>query len=135
MLGSTLLSQDCMGINEKDINDAPVKEWATLQRFGEVGDAISSTTKKLQKASLLGDYFKNLEDADLALAARYFAGQQFALTDARTTNVGGSIISQALSQATGFGIEDLLPRYVRLGDAGEVAYEVVAEAKQNHHRP
>ena len=33
--------------------------------------------------------------ADLARAARYFAGHQFSLTDARTTNVGGSIISQA----------------------------------------
>ena len=91
--------------------------------------------KEASESLAVGDYFKNLKDADLARAARYFAGHQFALTDARTTNVGGSIISQALSQATGFAIEDLLPRYVRLGDAGEVAYEVVTEAKQNNHRP
>src|SRR5687767_8524027 len=102
---------------------------ASLQQFAEVAEAISATTKKLQKAALLGAYFKELNDADLARAARYFAGHQFALSDSRTTNVGGSIISEALCQATGFSMEDLAPRYVRLGDAGETAYEVVKEAK------
>lgn len=101
----------------------------TLQQFAEVAEAITATSKKLEKASLLGSYFEELRDVDLARAARYFAGHQFALNDSRTTNVGGSIISDALSQATGFSIEDLLPRYVRLGDAGEAAYEVVKEAK------
>ena len=105
---------------------------ASLQRFAEVAEAVAATTKKLEKAALLGDYLQALNDADLARAARYFAGHQFALSDARTTNVGGSIISDALSQATGFSIEDLLPRYVRLGDAGEVAYEAVKEARRDY---
>jgi DNA ligase-1 len=104
----------------------------SLQRFGEVAEAIAATTKKLEKAALLGGYFAELNDADLARAARYFAGYQFALSDSRTTNVGGSIISSALSEATGFSIEDLLPRYVRLGDGGEVAYDAVREAKRDY---
>ena len=108
---------------------------AALQQFGEVAEAISATTKKLEKAALLGNYFKQLNDADLARAARYFAGHQFALSDSRTTNVGGSIISEALCQATGFSREDLAPRYVRLGDAGETAYEVVTEAKHGIQVP
>ncbi|MGH9969702.1 MAG: ATP-dependent DNA ligase, partial [Pyrinomonadaceae bacterium] len=97
--------------------------------------AISATRKKLEKASLLGEYLKQLNDFDLTRAARYFAGHQFALSDSRTTNVGGSIISEALSQATGFSIEELLPRYVRLGDAGETAYEAVKEAKHGLQNP
>ncbi|MCA1603632.1 MAG: hypothetical protein LC776_19000 [Acidobacteria bacterium] len=60
---------------------------APLQQFGEVADAISATRKKLEKTALLGNYFKELNDADLARAARYFAGHQFALSDSRTTNV------------------------------------------------
>ena len=124
-----------MAINEQDLQNTSEQESATLQQFAEVAEAISATTKKLQKASLLGEYFKKLDDADLARAARYFAGHQFAITDSRTTNVGGSIISQALSQATGLSIEDLLPRYVRLGDAGDVAYEAVKEAKKDNHQP
>src|SRR5215211_6959765 len=102
----------------------------TLQEFAECADAVAATTKKLEKAAILGGYLETLSDPDLTRAARYFAGHQFASTDARTTNVGGSIISAALSEATGFSPEDLYPRYVRLGDPGELAAEIIKEAKR-----
>lgn len=104
----------------------------TLQAFAECAEAVAATTKKLEKAAILGDYLKTLSDPDLTRAARYFAGQQFALNDARTTNVGGSIIGAALSEATGFHPEDLSPRWVRLGDPGEVAAEIVKEAGRSY---
>lgn len=103
---------------------------STLQRFAEVAEQVASTTKKLEKTALVGNYLKQLGDADLERAARYFAGHQFAQNDARTTNVGGSIISTALSAATGFSQAELAPIYVRLGDAGETAHEAVSEAKR-----
>jgi len=101
-----------------------------LQDFAEIADEIASTTKKLEKASILGRYLKTLSDADLARATRYFAGHQFAQSDSRTTNVGGSIISTALSEATGFSPEDLSPRYVRLGDPGDLAAEIINETNR-----
>jgi DNA ligase-1 len=102
-----------------------------LEAFAICADAVAATTKKLEKAAILGTYLETLSDADLTRAARYFAGHQFASTDARTTNVGGSIISAALSEATGFSLEDLSPRYVRLGDPGDLAAEIVKEAKRS----
>src|ERR1041384_8559953 len=110
--------------------DDSVDKIGTLQSLAECAEGVGATTKKLQKAAILGDYLKTLSDADLIRAARYFAGQQFALNDARTTNVGGSIISAALSEATGFSPEDLYPRYVRLGDPGDLAAEIIREAKR-----
>ena len=104
----------------------------TLQAFAECAEAVAATTKKLEKAAILGAYLETLSDPDLTRAARYFAGHQFALADARTTNVGGSIISAALSEATGFSPEDLYPRYVRLGDPGELAAEIIKEAKKTY---
>ena len=104
----------------------------TLQAFAECAEAIAATTKKLEKAAILGAFLETLSDPDLTRAARYFAGHQFALADARTTNVGGSIISAALSEATGFSPEDLYPRYVRLGDPGELAAEIIKEAKRTY---
>lgn len=114
---------------------ASPRSGGALQQFAEVAEAVAATTRKLEKAALLGGYFTQLDDVDLGRAARYFSGHQFPLNDSRTTNVGGSIISAALSQATGFSSEELLPRYVRLGDAGETAYEVVKEAKQSYEEP
>ncbi|HYJ86156.1 MAG TPA: ATP-dependent DNA ligase [Pyrinomonadaceae bacterium] len=102
----------------------------SLERLAFVAEQVASTTKKLEKAAFLGDYLKQLEDVDLSRAARYFAGHQFASNDSRTTNVGGSIISTALSEATGLSRETLAPIYVRLGDPGETAYEAVSEAKR-----
>ena len=103
---------------------------ASLQGFAEAAEKVAATTKKLEKASILGSYLHGLSEADLIRAARYFAGQQFAMNDARTTNVGGSIISAALREATGFSPDDLYGRYVRLGDPGDLAAEIVSETKK-----
>jgi len=111
-----------------EVNNLEMDGGGTLQAFGECAEAVAATTKKLEKAAILGKYFESLSDADLIRGARYFAGHQFASTDARTTNVGGSIISAALSEATGFDPEDLYPRYVRLGDPGDLAAEIIKEA-------
>ena len=103
-----------------------------LESFARTADAVAATTKKLEKAAMLGSYFEQLSDEDLARAARYFAGQQFAMRDARTTNVGGSILSEALIAATGLASEGLGARYARWGDAGDVAFEMFLEAKGNN---
>ena len=116
--------------DERDTSSDAIAAAATLQVFAECAEAVAATTKKLEKAALLGAYLEMLSDPDLTRAARYFAGHQFALNDARTTNVGGSIISAALSEATGFRPEDLYPRYVRLGDPGELAAEIIKELKR-----
>ena len=112
-------------------DDDRVEQIALLQEFAETAESIAATTKKLEKAALLGAYLEKLNDADLTRASRYFAGQQFAQSDSRTTNVGGSIISAALSEATGFGWEDMSPRYVKLGDPGDLAAEIIAETKRS----
>src|SRR5262245_39989237 len=101
----------------------------SLERFAHTAEAVAATTKKLQKAALLGEYFAPLADEDLARAARYFAGQQFALSDARTTNVGGSILGEAIVAATAVDPATLGPRYARWGDSGDVAFEIFVERK------
>lgn len=101
----------------------------SLENFAQTAEAVAATTKKLQKAALLGAYFEQLGDDDLARAARYFAGQQFAQSDARTTNVGGRILSEAMVAATGINPESLGPRYARWGDGGDVAFEIFVETR------
>ena len=101
----------------------------SLEQFARTAEGVAATTKKLQKAAILGEYFQQLSDEDLARAARYFAGQQFAMSDARTTNVGGRIISEALIVATGLPADGLGIRYARWGDVGDVAFEMFSETK------
>jgi DNA ligase-1 len=121
-----IMSRSTVNKDEAAVETVPPD---SLKRFALTADAVAATSKKLEKAALLGDYFRALKDADLARATRYLAGHHFALSDKRTTNVGGSIITEALVQATGTSTDEFLPRYVRLGDAGEAAYELLSEVK------
>lgn len=114
-------------------NDEAASGW--LSSFALTAESVAATTKKLEKARLLGAYLQSLADADLERAARYFAGHQFAQNDARTTNVGTALLRAALSAATGLSVEDLRPRYVRLGDSGEVAAEAIRETKGESLEP
>jgi DNA ligase-1 len=107
----------------------------SLAGFAQAAEMVAATTKKLEKAAILGAYLHELDDADLARAARYFAGHQFPMSDARTTNVGTSVLRNALSEATALSVENLRPRYVRLGDSGEVAYEAILEVKGEQLAP
>jgi DNA ligase-1 len=114
---------------------APETSRGLLESFARTAEAVAATTKKLAKAALVGAYLHELDDLDLARAARYFAGHQFAMNDARTTNVGTSVLRDAVSEATGLSVESLRPRYVRLGDSGEVAYEAILETGGQEKTP
>jgi DNA ligase-1 len=121
-------------MEDSDDKDKSATTVGSLQRLAEVAEQVAATTKKLEKAALVGGFLKQLDDPDLGRAARYFAGHQFPSNDSRTTNVGGSIITSALSEATGFSTDELQPLYVQLGDAGEAAHEAV-KAAQHFHEP
>jgi hypothetical protein len=96
-------------------------------RFARTADAVGATTKRLEKARVLGAYFQTLRDEDLNRAARYFGGYVFSLRDQRTTNVGGAALLAAVLAADGETDETRLrERLVALGDIGDVAGEAFA---------
>ncbi|HEX8236240.1 MAG TPA: ATP-dependent DNA ligase [Abditibacteriaceae bacterium] len=91
--------------------------------FAQTAERIAATTKRLEKAALLGEYFTALCDADLLLAARYFAGYLFSLRDQRTANVGGAALISSILTVTGSDEAHFRTRLVTLGDAGDAAFE------------
>lgn len=91
-------------------------------RFSTVAEKIAATTKRLQKAALLGSYFTSLTDSDLTLAARYFAGYIFPLRSQQTINIGSAALLNAISVVTGEEKTSLQEKLVKLGDPGDVAF-------------
>ena len=89
-------------------------------------DRIRGTSKRLEKLAELGAYLPGLDDASLAIAARFFSGIVFARHDQRTTNVGGSILSSALAELTGASEATMADAYARHGDSGEMVGDVLA---------
>ena len=95
--------------------------------FAETAEKVRATTKRLEKAAVLGAYFQTLPDDVLALAARYFSGYVFSLRDQRTINVGGAALIAAIIAASGASETDVRTRLVALGDAGDVAGELFTD--------
>lgn len=98
--------------------------------FAETAEQVGATTKRLEKAAVLGRYFAALPDDDLRHAARYFAGHTFPLRDQRTTNVGGAALLAAMVAVSGAEEMTVRQRLVALGDAGDVAREVFVASPQ-----
>ena len=92
--------------------------------FARVAEQVGSTTKRLEKAQTLREYFETLNDSDLPLAARFFAGHAFSMADQRTTNIGGAALRNAVSAVSNTQIDLLKELEVKLGDIGDVAAQV-----------
>lgn len=100
---------------------------SAFSRWATAADAVRGTTKRLEKLAVLEAYLPTLDDESLAIAAHFFAGIVFPRHDARTTQVGGAIIFGALETVTALDADTLHERYVALGDAGDLAAELLAE--------
>ena len=97
-----------------------------MRHFAETAEAIAGTTSKLKKISFLATYLRGLEEADLRAAAVFFTGRPFALTDARTLNVGGSALVTAVQELSGASDAAIHKAYSDRGDLGEAAENLLA---------
>ena len=88
-------------------------------------DAVRATTKKLEKHAVLARYLSALEDADLIVAARLFAGAPFPRKDERVLSVGWSALADVLLERSGKTADDMRESYQRHADLGDVAFELV----------
>src|ERR1043166_3968193 len=97
-----------------------------MRLFAQTADAIAGTTSKLKKIGLLADYIRTLNEDDLRAACIFFTGRPFALTDARTLNVGWSALMNAVQQISGASDEQIHDVYLARGDLGEMAERLLA---------
>ncbi|KAF3886692.1 MULTISPECIES: ATP-dependent DNA ligase [Nostocales] len=112
-------------------NNSPTIEAGELILFAEVAERIAATSKRTEKAALLGDYFTKLCDRDLILAARYFSGYLFPLRDQRTVNIGGAALLTAIATVSGMEKSEIQEKIVKKGDPGDVAFEVFPHQVEN----
>lgn len=98
---------------------APFAIWAST------ADAVRSTTRKTEKIAVLAAYLSGLADADLAIAARLFAGGPFSRADQRVLAVGWSALVDAILERSGASSDDIGVSYQRHADLGDVAAELI----------
>ena len=103
-----------------DRMSTPFADWVST------ADTVRATTKKLEKQAALGSYLARLDDADLVIAARLFAGAPFPRKDERVLNVGWAALSDVLLERSDRTADDMRDAYQRHADLGDVAHELIA---------
>jgi len=97
-----------------------------VRALAEVLEAVGRTSSKRQKIDLLAGYLRGLSDDELRIACTYLTGATFPAGSGRALNVGWSAIVDALLDISGRGAEAMDQSYLRHGDLGSVAYELLA---------
>ena len=102
---------------------------ALMSQFAELNQRLSETGSKLEKRALMAEYLRGLTVPEAGLAALYLAGVPFPETDGRALNVGGALLSRVLAQLSGAGQPEMHAAYLRHGDLGGAAQDLLQGRK------
>ena len=106
-----------------------------MLHFAQTAEAIAATAKKTAKVSRLALYFKARSIDEAAVAALFFSGRIFPARSETTLQVGGSMLWQALRDASGATDIALTAAYRRHGDLGAAAYDVLIKPQLERAGP
>ena len=98
-----------------------------MQRLATACEAVTATTKKLQKTVIVADYFKSRTLDEAGISAVFLCGRPFPAWEETTLQVGGRSLWQIVAQLAGKTDAELSTAYRRHGDLGAVACEVLPE--------
>jgi ATP-dependent DNA ligase I len=93
--------------------------------FAATAEGVAATSSKLRKRDLLAAYLRDLPEADLPVAATFFAGRPLAGTG-DTLGLGWAQLSAAVQAAAGADDGALGAAYLRHSDAGDAAADLLA---------
>src|SRR6185295_14026421 len=96
-----------------------------MKAFAQAAEKIAGTTKKLQKTSLVADYFKSRTLEEAGVSAVFLSGRPFPVCEEAILQVGGSLLWRLVGELSGKSEQDLTQAYRKLADLGSVAGEVL----------
>jgi DNA ligase 1 len=98
--------------------------------LAETLERVRKTSGKNEKVRTLSGYLKDLDPADVMVAARIASGRSSERGSKDEAQVGYSTLLEVLRDITGTTDEQVSKIYLRHGDLGEVAEEILSEKKE-----
>ncbi len=87
--------------------------------FARTCAAVAATSGKLEKVAVLAAYLRELDDANLTAAARFFTGNPFAAREQKQLSIGGRTIVDAAQHVWGVTDVQLRAGFREHGDLGD----------------
>jgi DNA ligase-1 len=100
------------------------------QRLSELYEALSSTTKRLEKIGMLSDFLKQLPEEDKEVLY-LLQGDIYPEYDERKIGISNQIVIKAISKSTGVTPENVTKEWRRIGDIGQVSKILTEKRKQS----
>jgi DNA ligase-1 len=107
-----------------------MRQSAPFSGLAKTLEDIKSTPSKNEKVSILATYLSGLKPEDAETAARVSTGRSSERGSKDEAQVGYSALLDAIKEITGAGSEQVSKAYLRHGDLGEVAEELLAHKKE-----
>ena len=98
-----------------------------MKRFAQACEAISKTTKKLEKEARLAEYLRSLTDEELSIAAVFLSGRPFPSTHQETLNLGWASVQKVFINRFGVSPDQMTAAYLQTGDTGAMAQILLEE--------
>ena len=107
-----------------------MRQSAPFSGLAKTLEDVKSTRSKSEKVSILAAYLSGLPPEDAETAARVSTGRSSERGSKDEAQVGYSALLDAIKEITGAGSEQVSRAYLRHGDLGEVAEELLADKKE-----
>lgn len=99
-------------------------------RLADLYESLESTTKRLEKTSILSDFLKNVDKKDISRVVLLVQGRVFPVWDPRKLGVAAQIVLKSLSLASGLPLHKIESLWKETGDLGDTAEKVVMDKQQ-----
>jgi DNA ligase 1 len=107
-----------------------MKQSASFLDLAETLERVRGTTSKNEKVGILSTYLKGLQPDDAKVAARVASGRSSERGSKDEAQVGYSTLLDVIREVTGASPEEVSRTYLRHGDLGEVAEELLSRKKE-----
>lgn len=101
-------------------------EGASWEGMARVMEAVRATSSRREKVAQLSRYLATLVGDDLRRACTFLTGRAVPAGDPRTPEIGWSTITAVLQDLTGADDRTVAEAYLRWGDLGDVARELLS---------
>ena len=95
-------------------------------KLAELYEALSGTTKRLEKTEILSKFLKDLDEKDRDVLY-LLHGNIYPEYDERKIGISSQLVIKAISKATGTEKEKVIKEWKSIGDLGKVAEKLTKE--------
>jgi DNA ligase-1 len=100
---------------------------SNMIRLAEACERIAATTKKLEKTSIVAEYFEASTPEEASVSAVFLSGRPFPVWEEATLQVGGRVLWRIVAELSGKSEAELTAVYRKRGDLGAVAGDVLPD--------